>query len=115
MELEIGGKMKELKFNMRFVRKLDEFYKIEQDGFEMGFGVNMAINALNMRSLSDLAKVIRSSVEGASNVLDVDKAIEQYAEENGTLEPLFAGISEEMGKSALLKATVEKFKTLGKE
>ena len=114
MELEIGGKTRELKFNMRFVRKLDEFYKVEQQGLEMGMGVNVAFNALNMRSLSDLAKIIRSAVDGASNVLDVDKAIEDYAEEHGTLEPLFKELSEEMGKSALLTATVENFKRLAK-
>lgn len=115
MELTISGKLRELKFDMKFVRRMDEFYKYETEGFAMGMGVSMGEQALKMYSITDLAKIVRCAVEGSPTILEVDKCIEEFAEENGSLEPLFDELIESMGKSPLLKATIEGFKKLNKQ
>lgn len=113
MEIEIKGKDTELKFNFRFIRKMDAIYRIEQDGLEMSMGVSMAYNALNMYSVNDLVNVIHaSSVEKVSRK-DVEESIESYAEENDGLEGLFDEVQDELGKSPLTKATIQRFKKLG--
>ena len=117
MELTISGKLRELNLeNMKFVRKMDEFYKMEiSEGFYMGMGVSMGKQALKMYSITDLAKIIRCAAEGNPTIAEVDKCIEEFAEENGSLEPLFNNVIESMGKSPLLKATIEGFERLNKQ
>ena len=114
MELKVSGKLRELKFDMKFVRRMDEFYKVELEGFTMGMGVAMGEQALKMYSITDLGKIIRCSVEGNPTILEVDKTLEEYAIENDGLETLFDALIEEMGKSPLLKATIKGFKKLNK-
>lgn len=116
MELKVSGKLRELNLeNMKFVRKMDEFYKMEiSEGFYMGMGVSMGQQALKMYSITDLAKIVRCAVDGSPTILEVDKCLEDYAIENGSLGGLFDELIESMGKSPLLKATIKGFERLNK-
>lgn len=109
MEFVINGKERELKFDFGFIRELDEKYNFEQNGMKMGFGVNMAYTMLEQYQPDALVDVLKAGVKGATKK-GVEKYVEEYAEEHGELEPLFEEIKDEMGKSGMLKTTIEKFK-----
>lgn len=112
MEIEIKGNNVELKFDFRFIRKMDTLYRVEQDGLGMSVGVAMAFNGLAMYSVTDLVNVIHGSIVDKVSRKDVEGAVEEYAEENDGLEGLFIELREELGKSPLTKATVQQFKKL---
>lgn len=108
MEIEIKGKLRELKFGIGFIRKLDEVYTIERDGVEFGFGLAMANIQLQQYNPSALSEVIRCASTGNPSLRDVDNAIEEYAEENDGLGGLFDEVITELGKSPLVKDTMKR-------
>jgi hypothetical protein len=109
MELNIAGKTHELSFGFGFIRTLDEKFKLEQNGMKMGFGINMSYSLLDNLQPDALVDVIYAATKGVSKK-DIEAFIEDYAEENGELEPLFDELKDEMGKSGMIKSTLKKFK-----
>lgn len=112
MEFEINGQAKEMKFGIGFIRSLDDVYKAEVNGVSFGMGLNMAMIQLQQYSPSTLSEVIRAAAKGNPRLKDVDNAIEAYAEENDGLESLFEEVIEEVGKSAITKATLKRMQAL---
>ena len=112
MELEINGKIRELKFGIGFIRKLDEIYKVDYNGIEFGMGLNMANVQLQQYNPSALSDVICAAVKGNVSQRQVDEAIEEYADENDGLGDLFESIIEEMGKSTIVKDSLKRVESL---
>jgi len=111
MNIKINGKDIKLKFGVKFCRVLDEMYKVDYQGLEFGMGVNMAHMSLaqyNPTALSNVIKAASAHKEFSQD--EVDDAIDTYAEENDGLGKLFKDITDEMGKSPTVKATIEHFK-----
>lgn len=112
MEFKIGKKNYQLKFGLKCIRELDKVYKVDREGLQFGMGVNLAFMQLNTKSVSALSNVIKaavSHVESAPNIEKVDVAVENFAEENEGLGKLFDQIIDEMGKSPVMKETVQDF------
>ena len=112
MLLVIKGKEKELNVNkIGFIRKLDSLYKAEESGTEFGMGLMLADIYLDQYSVPALADIITVAIEGV-NKNDVEESIEAYAMKEGSLESLFEELRNELGKSALTKATMSRLKVL---
>ncbi len=110
MRVKINGKEVKLKFGVKFCRSMDEVYKVDYNGLEFGMGVNLGFMNLDQRNPVGLANVIKAATdhEGFTND-EVDNAIDDYAEANDGLEQLFKDVSDAMGKSPTVKATVDHF------
>lgn len=110
MKFKIAGKEYELKFGMKFVRQLDILYKVDYQGLELGAGLSMAYMGLAQYSPSVISDIIKAAVAHEENVKlkTIDEAVEEYAEENGDLGELFEDLKEEMGKSPVVKFTLNK-------
>lgn len=108
MKLEIKGIEKELRFGTGFVRKLDEIYQVNMKGIEFGAGLivsNLQLTQMNPAALSD---VIRCAVKGNPKQVDVDSFLDDYADENDGLKDLFEEVISEMGKSSVVKDTMDR-------
>lgn len=117
MKFEIAEKEYELHFGIKFVRQLDELYRVDYQGLEFGMGVNFAFLGLNQYNPATLGDVIRSAVsyEKSPPILKhIDESIESYADEHNGLGELFEIIIDEMGKSSVVKDTLERFKANAK-
>ncbi|WP_018659911.1 tail assembly chaperone [Allofustis seminis] len=112
MEFEINGKLRELKFGIGFVRKLNEIYSVERDGVAVDFGIGMAAIGLSQYNPATLSDVIRCSAQGNPSQKQVDDAIEKYAEKHGEINELFNEVNEAMGKSSIVKGTLEAFRNM---
>lgn len=113
MDFTINGKEYVLKFGMRFIRELDKEYKVDYQGMKFGMGVNLAYMGLNQLNPTTLADIIKASVaheKSAPKLVEIEESIEDYAEENEGLETLFTNISEELGKSYVVKDSLKAFK-----
>lgn len=110
MKFKIAGKEYELKFGMKFVRQLDILYKVDYQGLELGAGLSMAYMGLAQYSPSVISDIIKAAVAHEENVKlkTIDESVEEYAEENGDLGELFEDLKEEMGKSPVVKFTLNK-------
>jgi tRNA U34 5-methylaminomethyl-2-thiouridine-forming methyltransferase MnmC len=116
MKFTIAGKEYDLKFGLKFIRELDKIYTVNYEGLEFGMGVNMAYMNLQQFNPTALAEVIKAAVSHESSppkMKQIEEAVEEYAEENDGLEQLFEDVLEELGKSKVTKATIERFKKLG--
>lgn len=113
MEKKYNGKTVEFKFDkVKFIRKLDAYYKAERGGMKFGFGLMMADMQLKQYSVPALAQVLYSACVDKLTLDDVDEIIENEAEEHGTLEPLFEEVFEELGKSPIAVATLQKLEKM---
>ena len=110
MEIEIKGKLRELKFGIGFIRKLDEVYTIDMNGIPFGMGLTMASAQLQQFNPATLSEVVRCASTGNPSLRDVDTALEEYAEEHDGLGELFDEVTEALGKSPLVKDTMERLK-----
>lgn len=113
MEFKINGKDYDLKFGLRFIRELDNRYKVDYQGLKFGMGVNLAFMGLNQYNPTTLTDIIQASVaheKSAPKLFQTENAIEEYAEENEGLEQLFEDVLDEMGKSYVVKDSLKKFK-----
>lgn len=109
MYLNINGKDHDLVMNFGFVNKMDKEFKVEQNGMNMGMGVGVGKSLLEETySLNMLVTIIRAATEN-TNHKEIEVAIEQYAEEQGDITPLYTELLEQMGKSKLLKPMIKKF------
>ena len=110
MEFTINGKAYELKFKIAFIRQLDERFKVNYQGVEFGMGIVQAMAGLQQKNPTVLADVIKAAATHSGKApkqYDVDEAIDDFAEEHDGLEPLFADVIEELGKSKTVKATLD--------
>ncbi len=109
MKFTIAGKEYELKFGMKFIRQLDIANKIDYQGMELGMGLHLTYMGLLQYNPVVISDIIKAAVSHEENVKirDVDKAIEQYAEDNDGLDELFVDLKEELGKSKIVKATLK--------
>lgn len=100
----------ELKFNIGFIRKMDELYseRIDFGGFEMQFGTGLASAEFHLQLLSVpmLSDIILAASQNMTQD-KVDAAIEKYAEEHGSLEKLFKEVGESLKKSPVIVATLK--------
>lgn len=112
MKLTINNKERELKFNMGFARRIDEAYTydLKSEGLSMGMGLEMGYPLLLSRKLTALTEFCKAAIGGDVTYLQVEKAIDDYAEKHGELETLFEYVIGELGKSPVTKATVTKLK-----
>lgn len=102
MKLKIKGKEQELKFDVGFIRRLDEIYFEvgTYGGLDVMYGTGLVNLRFHMflRSAPMLAEVIHCAVEG-SNMADVEKAIENYGAEHGEIVSLFDKVMEAVKNS----------------
>lgn len=112
MEIEINGKLRELKFGIGAIRKLDAVYQLEMEGIQFGAGLMMASAQLQQYNPTALSEVIRCAATGNPSTRQVDNAIEKYAEENDGLGELFDEVIDELGKSPVAKDTTQRLKNL---
>ena len=111
MKFTIAGKEYELKFGLKFIRELDKVYTVDYQGMSFGMGINLAFMNLNQYNPTALVNVIHASLSHEEvRVNQVEEAIEDYADKNNGLGQLFNDVLEEMGKSAVVKDTIEQFK-----
>lgn len=113
MEKKYNGKTVEFKFDkVKFIRKLDSYYKAERGGMKFGFGLMMADMQLKQYSVPTLAQVLYSACVDKLVMDDIDEIIENEAEEHGTLEPLFEEVFEALGKSPIAVATLQRLEKM---
>lgn len=114
MELEIGGIKRELRFGTGFIRKLDEINKVNMNGIEFGVGLIIANTQLQQMNPAGLSTIIRCAAKGNLKEREVDNFLDDYADENGGLKELFDEVSNELGKSTVIKDTLDKLKQVQK-
>lgn len=112
MRLDINGKPVELKLNFGFIERMDKRFAQDKQTEEMGIGLAVGLGILERTySPAVLADVIHLATDEASKK-DVKEAIEEYAEEEGTLEPLFEEVIDAIKKAPMLTATLKKMNKL---
>ncbi len=107
MELTINGKVRQLRFGVGFVRKLDEIYQVSMSGIEFGAGLIMANMQLAQMNPAALSDVIICASSGKVTERQVDGFIDDYAEEHDGLKELFEEVEAELGKSLVVKDTMK--------
>lgn len=108
MQLKVNGKDRELKFNMGFIRRLDDMYVFNKDGMRFGAGIALGYPMLEQRSPVALADFCRCAIQEKVSESQIDEALDAYAEANDGLESLFDGVIGELGKSSVVKAMIKK-------
>lgn len=106
MQFKINGKDVKLKFGVKFVRLMDEKYKIDYQGMEFGMGIMHAQMGISQRSVPTLADIIQAATRGEYHQDDIDEAVEDYAEK-GELKKLFDQVEEALGKSEVVQETIK--------
>ena len=112
MKFKIDGKEYQLEFGMKFINELDKRYAVDYQGFKFGMGVNMAFMYLNQYNPTVLQNIISAAVSHEKNKPSekkIEESIVQYAIENDGLDKLFEQLLDELGKSPLLKSTIQRF------
>lgn len=107
MNFKIDGKDVKLKFKTKFVRLMDEKYKVDYEGLEFGMGVMHAQMGIAQRSVSTLADIIHAATGGEYHQDDIDDAVDEYADKEGGLRKLFEQVEEELGKSPVVQETIK--------
>lgn len=114
MEIKISGKNRKMLFNIGFIRRLDELHSVKVDavGIDLRFGAGLltANSQLAQYSPVMLSDVVQAATDCTR--AQGDKAVEDYADEHGSLDGLFKGIAEELKKSPVVKTTLEKMAEL---
>lgn len=113
MQFKIKDENAKLKFGVKFVRLMDEKYKIDYQGLEFGMGVMHAQMGLAQRSVPMLSDIIHAATKGEYLQEDVDDAVEEHAEKEG-LKKLFKQIEDELGKSPVVQETLKALKAANK-
>lgn len=113
MQFKIKDENAKLKFGVKFVRLMDEKYKIDYQGLEFGMGVMHAQMGLAQRSVPTLSDIIHAATKGDYHPEDVDEAVEEHAEKEG-LKKLFKQIEDELGKSPVVQETLKALKEANK-
>ncbi len=113
MQFKINDENVKLKFKMKFVRLMDELYKIDYQGFEFGMGIMYAQMGIAQKSVTTLSNIIHAAARGDYHQDDVDAAVDEYAEKEG-LKKLFEQIEEELGKSPVVQETLKALKEANK-
>lgn len=112
MKFKIDGKEYQLEFGMKFINELDKRYAVDYQGFKFGMGVNMAFMYLNQYNPTVIQNIIAAAIAHEKNrptESEIEEAIVQYAIENDGLDKLFEQLLDELGKSPLLKSTIQRF------
>lgn len=106
MKFKIKGEETKLKMGIKFIRLLDEIYRIDYQGLDFGMGVMYAQIGLNQKSVPTLSDVIRCGLGNDFTQDEVDEAVENFAEEN-SLSKLFEQVEQALGKSKVVQETME--------
>ena len=106
MRFKIKGEEVKLKMGIKFIRLLDEIYRIDYQGLDFGMGVMYAQIGLNQKSVPTLSDVIRCGLGNDFTQDEVDEAVENFAEEN-SLSKLFEQVEQALGKSKVVQETME--------
>ena|SRR5699024_1867963 len=106
MRFKIKGEEVKLKMGIKFIRLLDEIYRIDYQGLDFGMGVMYAQIGLNQKSVPTLSDVIRCGLGNDFTQDEVDEAVENFAEEN-SLSKLFEQVEQALGKSKVVHETME--------
>lgn len=117
MKFKIANKDYDLKFGLKFIRQLDEVYKVDYQGLEFGMGINLAFMNLNQYNPTALVEVIKAAVSHESSppkLKQIEESVEDYADDNDGLGKLFEEFLSELGKSKVVKDTLKQFKETAK-
>ena len=106
MRFKIKGEEVRLKLGIKFIRLLDEIYRIDYQGLDFGMGVMYAQIGLNQKSVPTLSDVIRCGLGNDFTQDEVDEAVENFAEED-SLSKLFEQVEQALGKSKVVQETME--------
>ena len=106
MRFKIKGEEVKLKLGIKFIRLLDEIYRIDYQGLDFGMGVMYAQIGLNQKSVPTLSDVIRCGLGNDFTQDEVDEAVENFAEED-SLSKLFEQVEQALGKSKVVQETME--------
>lgn len=107
MFIEINGNSKELRFDLNFIRNLNERFQAEMNGFKLPMGVTLATMQLEQGDYSALSDVIRCAVNNSLSQETIDGVVGKYADE-GKLDELLEEVKSEMGKSSFVKNQLNK-------
>lgn len=115
MFIEINGNSKELRFDLNFIRHMNETFKAEvAGGLMMPMGIALASNQLNRGDYSALSDVVRCALNKSFSKETVDGIIIKYAEEEKADE-LLEEVKTEMGKSILVKKQLKRAEELSQQ
>ena len=113
MYITLNGQEQEVKFSLSMINELDKKYVMDAGGAKFAMGLNLAFTYLSQKNPTAIANVLKACFPKTPE-RHIEEFVESYAEEHGTLEPLFDEITEEMGKHPLLTATLDNFKAKAK-
>ena len=106
MNLEINEKNIEIVAGLKFIKKLDENYTIDQSGMKFGLGIQNAYVGLTTRNPLTLVELILCGQLKSKEKATVNE-IEDYIESLDDLEPLFDDFLELLSTSSITKKQVE--------
>ena len=109
MEITLNGQPREVKFTLSMINELDKIYTIEASGAKFAMGLNLAFTYLSQKNPTAILNVLQACFPKVP-ARHVEEYVENYAIENGTLEPLFEELMDDMGKHPLLTATLNSYK-----
>ena len=107
MFIEINDRERELRFDLNFIRHLNETFKADAYGLKMPMGVTIAMMQLQQGDASALSDVVRCALNKSLSAETVDAVITKYAEED-KLDGLLDEVIDEMGKSLFVKNQLKK-------
>lgn len=115
MRLEINDKPVDLKFSFEFIERMDKRFATDERANDMGVGLSVGLGLLERTySPTTLVDVIHSATNGVTKD-NIKKFVENYANENESLEPLFDEVIAEIKKAPMLTATLKKMDKLMSE
>lgn len=112
MKININDKEYQLEFGLKFIRQMDEAYKVEMNGIEFGMGIESAVSYLAMENPTVLYEIIKagtSHLKSKPSSSDIETFLVEHAEK-GTLEKLFKDVREAMENAPFLRAKIKSFK-----
>lgn len=112
MNLLISGKEYTLNFGLRFIKEMDETYKVDANGMAFGMGIESTVSYMAMENPTVLYEIIKAGtahLKSKPSNDDIESFLMEHAEKD-TLEKLFKDIQEAMESAPFLKHKIKRFK-----
>lgn len=103
MKFNINGKEHELVFSFKFLNNLNEKFKTNLHGIEIGTGLQQVLIKLSARDVTVLEDIISASAKPKASTKHIQQALEDYGQEYGDYDELMDQLGKELSEAPATK------------